>query len=156
MNNKYFHDSIKNMIEKMAYDFYVIKPFMDITCPCVHDASEQGDPDCHMCLGTGHKIAIKKIRGASNEVESNVSGKNVKGSSAVTVGRTYFVDKKYSLNNNDIIVDDEDILYVYRKYKMKAFNGEHTHDEVHAIPKRNDHERILKNFNKIIEKYKRK
>ena len=35
MNNKYFHDSIKNMIERMAYDFYVIKPFMDITCPCV-------------------------------------------------------------------------------------------------------------------------
>ena len=65
-------------------------------------------------------------------------------------------DANYILNNNDIIVDDEDILYVYRKYKMKAFNGEHTHDEVHAIPKRNDHEKILKNFNKIIEKYKRK
>ena len=126
MNNKYFDDSIKNMIEKMAYDFYVIKPFMDITCPCVHDASEQGDPDCHMCLGTGHKIAIKKIRGASNEVESNVSGKNVKGSSAVTVGRTYFVDKKYTLNNNDIIVDDEDEKTVIDTILENAKTGEGT------------------------------
>lgn len=154
MDYKYFHDSIKNMIEKMAYDFYVIKPFMNITCPCVNAASEQANPDCHMCLGTGHKIAIKKIRGASNDVESNVSGKSVKGSSAVTVGRTYFVDKKYSLGNNDIIIDGDEILYVYRTYRMKAFNGEHTHDEVQAIPKRNDHEKILKNFKKIIEKHK--
>lgn len=155
MDNKYFHNSIKNMIERMAYDFYVIKPFMDITCPCVLDASEQANPNCHMCLGTGHKIIIKKIRGASNEIESNVSGKSVKGSAAVTVGRTYFIDKKYSLNNNDIIIDNDEILYVYRPYKMKAFNGEHTHDEVHAIPKRNDHEKILNNFKKILEKHKR-
>ena len=155
MNNKYFHDSIKNMIERMAYDFYVIKPFMDITCPCMLDASEQGDPNCHMCLGTGHKIAIKKIRGASNDFESNVSGKGVKGSSAVTVGRTYFIDKKYTLGNNDIIIDGDDILYVYRAHRLRGFKGEHTHDEVHAIPKRNDNYRILKNFKKILEKYKR-
>ena len=78
----------------------------------------------------------------------------MKGSSAVTVGRTYFVDKKYSLGNNDIIIDGDEILYVYRTYRMKAFNGEHTHDEGQAIPKRNDHEKILKNFKKIIEKHK--
>lgn len=156
INTTYFHNSIKRMIERMAYDFYVIKPFMDITCPCMLDASEQANPDCHMCLGTGHKIAIKKIRGASNEVESNVAGKSVKGSAAITVGRTYFIDKKYTLSNNDLIVDGDEIFYVYRPYKMKAFNGEHTHDEIQAIPKRNDHEKILNNFKKILEKHNKK
>ena len=153
VNRDYFHNSIKNTIEKMAYDFYVIKPFMDITCPCMLDASEQGDPDCHMCLGTGHKITIKKIKGASNDVEANVSGKSVKGSAAVTVGRIYYVDAKYPISNTDIIIDGEDIFYVYRPYKMRGFKGELTHTEVHAIPKRNDHSRIMKNFKKILEKY---
>lgn len=153
--NNHFHKSIKDMIERMSYEFYLIKPIEDIICPCVKAASEQADPNCHMCLGTGHKIAIKKIRGASNEVEMNVSGKGVKGGAAEAVGRNYFINKKYPVGHNDVIIDDTEILYVYRVAKMKAFNGEHTHNEIKAIPRRNDHKKILNNFNKIISKYRK-
>ena len=155
MNNNIWHQKIKDTIEKCEYEFYTINPINSITCTCVNHATKQADPRCMYCLGTGYKIKIRKIKGASNEIESNIAGKGVKGSAAESVGRTYFIDSKYPIGEHDLIVDNDEILYVYRIYKMKGLKGEHTHNEIKVIPKRNDSSAILANFKRIMKMYKK-
>lgn len=154
MDVNYWHSKIKETIEKMSYEVFVIHRINDVICPCVNSATKQAEPGCKMCLGTGNKVKIRKIKVAANDIEGNASGsRSVRGSAATTVTKKYFVDVKYPVGDYDIIVDDDELMYVFRVYTMKGFNGEVTHNQIEAFPKRNDHDIILKNFNEIMKKY---
>lgn len=154
MNNVAFHNKIRETIEKCSYEFYIVSPIISVMCTCVNHATKQPSPDCINCLGTGYKIRIKKIKGASNEIEASVTGKGVRGSAAKGIARTYFVDAKYDMKDNDLIIDNDMIFYAYRIIKMKALEGVHTHNQIKAIQKKNDHNITLKNFKKIMSRYK--
>lgn len=156
MNKDYFHQRIKETIEECAYEFFLVHPIEEVSCTCINHTTKQPDPKCGKCLGTGFKIRIKKIKGASNEVPANVgASRNIKGSAVDAEGRTYFIDEKYHICRNDIFVDGQEVFYAYRKYRMKAFGGTSTHFEVEAIPKRNDTAVFVENFNKIMERHNR-
>lgn len=153
MDNKYWNQRIRDTIEECAYDFYVVHPIAEVQCTCVNHSTKQADPKCKMCLGTGCKIRIKKIRGAANDIESNAAGKGVKGSAAVVVAKTYFIDSKYPIGDTDMIIDDDEVLYVFRVYTMKGKEGVVTHNQVTAFPMRNDHRVILRNFRELMKRY---
>ena len=153
MDNKHWNQKIRDTIEKCSYEFYVIHPIKQIACTCVNHSTKQADPGCKMCLGLGYKIRIRKIKGAANDIEATSSGKNARGSSALTVAKTYFIDCKYPIEDYDMIIDDDEVMYVFRIYTMKGLNGEVTHNEVSAYPQRTDHNITLKNFREIMKKY---
>lgn len=157
MNNDYFHQRIKETIEQCAYEFYVIHPIEEVSCPCTNHTTKQPDPKCSKCLGTGYKIKIRKIKGASNEIPTNIgASRNMRGAAVEAEGRTYFVDEKYTIDRSDLIIDGEDILHVYRKFRMKAFKGTSTHFQIETLPKRNETSAMLKNFKAIMERHKNK
>jgi len=153
MDNKYWNQRIREIIEKCAYEFYIVHPIAEVKCICVTHSTKQPDPKCKMCLGTGNKIRIRKIRGAANDVEVNTAGKGVKGSAAIAVGKTYFIDSKYPIYDNDIIIDENEVLYVFRVYTMKGMEGVVTHNQVTAYPVRNDFKVTLRNFRELMKKY---
>lgn len=153
MDNKYWNQRIRDTIEKCAYEFYVVHPLKEIKCPCVDLSTKQADPGCKMCLGMGCKIKIRKIKGAANDIESNAAGKGVRGSAALTVAKTYFIDSKYPIGDTDMIIDDDEVLYVFRVYTMKGMEGIVTHNQVTAFPMRNDHKVTLDNFREIMKRY---
>lgn len=155
MKRAYFDRKIKEQIEACSYDFYIVNPIKDVKCTCVDIKTNQAEPKCINCLGTGYKISIKKIRGASNEVLKNISGKGgVRGSLAEAIVRNYFIDKKYPVSEDALIIDNNLVFYVYRIADMKGLEGVETHYEIQANLKKNDHNVILNNFKKIMEKYK--
>ena len=153
MDNKYWNQRIRDTIETCAYEFYVIHPIKEVQCTCVNHSTKQADPKCKMCLGTGHKIRIRKIKGAANDIEANSSSKNSKGSTALTVAKTYFIDSKYPIDDEDLIVYDDEVMYVFRIYTMKGLNGEVTHNQVTAYPLRADHKITLQNFRELMKIY---
>lgn len=153
MDNNYWHSRIEGTIDKCSYEFYVVHPIESIKCTCVNQATKQADPTCINCLGTGNKIKIRKIKGASNDLEVMVAGKGVRGSAAQTVGRTYFIKNKYPIGDTDMIIDKDEIFNVYRVFKKRGMEGYMTHNQVTAVPKRNDHAIVLQNFRKIMKKF---
>lgn len=155
MNNEYWHSRIEDVIEKCSYEFYVVHPIESVNCTCVNQATKQPNPSCINCLGTGHKIRIKKILGASNDIEQTVAGRGVRGSAAESVGRTYFIKNIYPINELDLIIDGNNIFNVYRIYERRGLAGYLTHNEVKVVPKRNDKAIILNNFKTIMKKYKK-
>lgn len=155
MNPEYFHKRIKETLDLCAYEFYTVHPIRDIKCTCVTHATQEGDPSCVMCLGTGHKIKIRKIKGASNDSIENIAGKGIKGSMSESTIRTYFVDDKFPIAEDDLIIDDNKVFYIFRINHMRAFGGIKTHKEANVLPKKNDEKIILKNFNKIMDRYRK-
>lgn len=153
MENNYWNQRIRDTIEKCSYPIYIVHPIEDIKCTCVNHSTKQADPLCKMCLGTGSKIKIRKIKAAANDIESNTAGKGIRGSSAIAVGKTYFIDSKYPIGDSDMIIDNDEVLYVFRVYTMKGLEGVVTHNEVNALPMRNDHKVTLKNFRDLMKRY---
>lgn len=155
MNKAHFQKSIKDVIAKCSYEFYIVQPDLNVKCTCVDITTKEPTPTCKKCLSTGYKIKIRKIKGAADDKEDNVSGRGVKGSAAQTIRRTYFVDSKYPIKDYDLIVDGREIFYIFRIFHLRAIDGEETHKQIFAIPKRNDHTAILNNFNEIMDRYRK-
>lgn len=157
MDNAYFERKIKETIEECSYDFYVVNPIKSVRCTCVDLTTQQANPKCINCLGTGYKISIKKIRGASNEILTNITGKGgIKGNLTEAVARNYFIDHKYPISEDALFIDDNQVWYVYRIFDMKGLKGNLTHYEIQANLKKNDHDVVLNNFRKIMKLYNKR
>lgn len=153
MDNNYFNQRIRDTIEKCAYEIYVVHPIAEVTCTCINHSTKQADPKCKMCLGMGNKIKIRKIKAAANDIEANAAGKGTRGSAAIAVAKTYFMDAKYPITDNDMIIDENEVLYVFRVYTMKGMEGVVTHNQVTAFPVKNDRRVTLKNFKELMQRY---
>ena len=148
MNRDYFHKKIIDTIEECSYNFYVVQPNKNISCTCTEHATKQPDTECKKCLGTGHKITIRRFRGACNDV---LKGGASLGAESSKIIKNYFVNMKYPLHEDDLIIDGNEVFYVFRISHMKALKGVETHQEVTAVKKTIDHSKILNNFYNIIK-----
>lgn len=153
MDNNYFHDKIRKTIEACSYPFYVVKPNHDIACTCTCHSTKEPDPKCKKCLGTGYKITIKIIKGASDEEVKGGASLNVK---STRILKNYYILAKYPMKEDDYIVDDGVVYYVYRNTMCRGLLGEKTHQELIAAKVTNNQTDIINNFNEIINKRRRK
>lgn len=148
-NKNSFHNNILKVIEECSYNFYIVKPDKTRKCICINHTTRQAAPDCSKCLGTGYRIIIKQIRGACND--------DMKG--AVSIGKSsqvikyYFIPNRYKINEDDIFIDDNEAFYAYRVERQKGLNGIQTHQEVTSVKRKNDHDLLIANFNKILAKH---
>lgn len=153
MDKQYYHDNIVKVIEAFSYKFYVVIPDHSVACSCTCHTTKDPDPTCKKCLGTGYRITIKQIKGASNE---ELKAGNSLSPQSSRVVKNYFILAKYPLKENDYIIDENEIYYVFRNTLCRGLEGEKTHQELIAARLNNNHDVILNNFNEIINKSKRK
>jgi hypothetical protein len=142
-----FNNNIKRIIEKFSYDFFVIQQDFNIDCSCKNFTTKQADPTCPKCLGTGHKIKVKKIRGASEDRKATFRNS---GLDEQTLAYHYYIDAKYPISEQNIIVDGDEVMIAYRIEKKKTANREHVYTKVAAHKKKSDIKIFMKNFSKIV------
>lgn len=153
MNSTIFNNNIQKVIEECAHNFYLVHANKSIFCTCINHTTKQPDEKCKLCLGTGHKITIRVVRGASNE---ELKGSISRGDKVAQIARNYFVSFKYKIEANDLMIDDNEIFYAFLVSDMKGLKGVKTHQEILAVKQKNNHDIALRNFYEIIEKSKRK
>lgn len=153
MNSKYFANRIRDIIEKCSFDFYVVQQDNNIICPCFNPDTKQADTSCTRCLGTGHKITIRKYRGACISDTKSSQGMNTETS---RITKTYYMDIKYNMQENNYIIEDDSVYYVYKIEKKRGLDGIFTHQQILAVKVTHDHDLILNNFYKIIDKHNKK
>ena len=147
-----FEQGILNSIERCSYDFYIVHPDKNYICTCTEHATKQPDKKCKKCLGTGYIIKIYTARGACNET---MKGGAIMSTQTTSITRMYYIPYKYKLQEDDLIIDDNTIYYIFRLEKKKAIKGDITHYEVTATKRNGDHTIAINNFNNIIDKYKK-
>lgn len=141
------NEGIRAIIDQFSYEFYVVQQDFHISCSCVDFTTKQPDPACPKCLGTGHKVKIKKIKGASEDQKG--SFRNI-GIDERTTAVTYFITSKYPIYEKNIIVDEDDVLIVHRLEKKKSTNKEVVYYKVYAHYKKSNVKEFLENFYKVI------
>jgi hypothetical protein len=147
MNN--FDENILKIIEKFSYKFFVVITDHDVKCTCLNGGTTQADPACKKCLGTGFKIKIKEVEGASTE---SGAPKTIRGSGGFIVAKSFYIKSEYNieLNLDDIIVDGNEVYIVYQGSEKTSFHGQKVYKKYTGIPKKTDATILLKNFNKIV------
>lgn len=141
-----FNKSIKRIIKKFEYDFFLIQQDFEVKCSCHDFSTKQGVPSCEKCLGTGYKIKIRKIRGASED--RKITYRNL-GLEERSVGYTYFIDEKYPIYEDNIIVDKDLVLVAYRVERSKT--NEPVYSKCLAVQKKSDSKMLLRMFKKIVK-----
>ena len=149
MNSDLFVKKILNMIEECSANYFLVKKDDRIKCECVNHTTRQPDASCKKCLGTGHKVSIKKIRGACYE---QMKGGATLSSRTSRIIRTYYFPTEVELSENDFIVDQGEVYYVYRVATYRGLDGKATHKQVTSVLKSEDHDKIYNNFKNIISK----
>jgi hypothetical protein len=138
---------ILDVIEKFSYDFYIVKQDPKVLCTCIKAGTNQPDPTCKKCLGLGNKIKIKKAHGASNEIQIPQGARIGEG---LVRAKSYYFKYDVALGMNDLIIDGDEVFYVFRSENGKGFHGEPCLEKVMAVSKKFDQAVQLKNFYEII------
>jgi len=143
-----FDRSVLRIIERFSYKFFVVIKNEDVKCTCLNHGTNQADPKCKKCLGTGYKIKIKEVEGASQD--SNVP-ETVRPTSGFITARNYYIkSSEVELGLDDIIVDGDSVWSVYQLNDKTSFHGNQVYRKYATVPKKSDKSIFLKNFNEIV------
>jgi hypothetical protein len=143
-----FDANVMRIIKDCSYEFFLIKQDFNVKCTCLEEGTTQADPTCPKCLGTGFKIRIHKVSGAS--VNSNAPT-TVKAGLKLLVAKNYYIPaNNFILQQDNIIVDDDEVSFVYQNIIYKSFNGKDTYQKSVTLMKKLDTPAFMINFNKII------
>lgn len=145
-----FNKGIYKVIEKMEHDMYLVKTIKTIKCSCIHPDTKQPKIECKKCLGTGHKIKIKKIRAAHDE--SDISSAR-RSSSNTSIDRYFYIKHFYDVQKEDLIVDENEVYTVYKNERLTAFAGEELYDRCLCPITKAKHDIVLQNFKEIMKRW---
>lgn len=108
-----------------------------VRCKCFNDLNKTGDPDCKLCMGTGHFASIEKIKA----IESSNSAYSSESSiTQLPIGVTdqknevYYIQYPFVPKERDMIlkvtwdkqgypVDIVKVLEIVNIYEMRGDNG---------------------------------
>lgn len=152
MEANVFVSKARKVIDKCSYEFYVVNTDQEVKCSCTMMASNQSDPRCPKCLGTGYRIIIRKGKGASGD---ELKGASTLGARSSRVIKNYFIKDGFVPNEKDLIVDNSEIFYVHRVQRRRSIEGIYSHSEIVAAKLTNAHDEVLNNFNNIINKHRK-
>lgn len=142
-----FNRGIENIIELLDHEIYVVYLNKHIKCTCLQEGTSQPKPGCKRCLGTGYKIKIRKCMAACQDSSVPSTMRNTSG---FVISRNYYVKSKDRLNNDDIIIDGNDIYFLFQGPDYASFDGKQVYQKCSAMPKKLDSEEFFANFNSIV------
>lgn len=144
-----FNNNVKEIIDLLSYDVYIIRQDYDVKCSCVNYDTKEGDINCPKCLGTGYKIRIKKISVASQETD--VPTPTTKSFDSA-IARMYYTKDNIHIDYGNIIVDNGNPYTVHRKKDYTSFLNEKVYTKFVAIEKRNNPKIFMNLFNQTMNK----
>ena len=142
---RYFDENILALFDLLEYDMYIVQPDPKIDCVCRNYETKQGDPMCPRCLGTGHKIKIRKIKGV-RQPDDNTN----KGNKVTTEECWYFFRNQYQVHAGDLIVWNNRIEKIVKVERYCSDSNMPVYYHCDAVRKKTDTRPFLVNFYRAI------
>lgn len=146
---KAFNKQIQYIIELLEHDFLVVHLDRNFKCTCLKEGTNQPDPYCKRCLGTGYRIKIKKGKGA---VQTTDIPPTVHKGSGVLMTFDYYISQPTNLKRGDYIIDNGSAYLVNEVQSLTSFKYEKVFLKANCIIKKNQHDLFMKLFNETIKK----
>jgi hypothetical protein len=145
-----FNDNILKIIDKYSYEAFIVNQDKRVNCVCVNHDTKQPDPNCKKCLGTGHKIKIKKILVSNNNTNVPAANAVVRDSIEVLISQVYYIPARYKAAKDDLIIDGNDVYELYEISTGQSDHGELVYQKAMGVTKKYDQTKFMDNFNEII------
>lgn len=108
-----------------------------VRCGCFDDLNKTGDPDCKLCMGTGHFASIQKIKAIESSNSAYSSENAIKATPIGTTNQkneVYYIRHQYNPKERDVIlkvtwdkqgypVDILQVLEIINVYEMRGDSG---------------------------------
>lgn len=143
-----FDEHILTIIDLLEYDMWLISPDKHIDCVCKNFETKQAFKFCPRCLGTGHKIKIKKIKGVRQP-----GGELSLGMGVTTENGIYFFKHDYGIKDDDLIVWHNEIEQVTKTERFCSDAQKPVYFRCETRLKKDNNEAFLFNFYKAIGKH---
>ncbi len=145
--------TVKKLIDRYGYYFYIIRCVPGTECGCVNHTTLAPDPRCKRCLGTGHKIRIKKVFGAIREIKERESEAVI---SVNSTPKIVYIKGKLIVNKDDLIIDNEDVFHVLACQYHKGEKGEYAFTRLVCPYTKANPAHIIRNFKELLNDQIRK
>lgn len=109
-------------------------------CICAQSIGGEPKPDCPHCFGTGRKVIVREIYGVVQE--SNGASTMRKGAD-YTITKEIFVDAKYIVNTDDLIIYDKQVFKAYQIKTFRLQNNDSIYFIVYGTPLKYDSTYII-------------
>lgn len=143
----------QEVIDSWNYDFWVVKKIPGTKCKCVDTTSNQPDLNCKLCLGTGSKIKIFKVTGASRETRDFES---LRAEFPTVTPKVFYIKTKLFIEKQDLIIDDENVFTVYSTQFHRGLHGEYKFTRCICPMIKLDNGPVYKNFKELLAVYGKK
>lgn len=140
-----FRESIQNMIKQYEGDLLLISR-LEPLCICAKNGTNEPDEKCSICFGTGRKISIRGIKGV---VQESNGASTMRKNSDFTVTKEIFIDAKYKIMPEDLIVFEKQVFKTYQVKMHRLSNNDKVYQIVYATPLKYDSCYILKHLEKL-------
>lgn len=146
-----YHDSFQYVINKYSHDLYVINLDKNVRCKCHIAGSDDPDPACKYCLGTGHRIFVHKVRGAA---QTSTFPDTFRATNQILITTSFYLLDDVPVRRDDIIVYDngdyQGAYIINDAARNNGFNGKFCYTKASGIPKKLDNNIFFQNFHRII------
>lgn len=143
-----FNKNVLRIIDLFSYSFFLIRQNKSIRCTCQKEGTGQAEPTCPRCLGTGYKVKILEIVGASQE---STMPATVREQGGFVIGKNYYISSEYPIEKDNIIIDNGEAYFVYQMNDKTGFHGSKVYQKCLAMQKKTDVSALLDTFNRIVK-----
>ena len=143
-----FDSNLRRIIDNFAYPVYAVQQYEDVKCTCANETGKDADYNCHKCLGMGHKITIRKIKGVK-QLTNKVSFRTYGVSENVNTAVFYF-DCNYPVKIGNMIIDQDEVWIIQDSTPQYSDKRNIVCFLCTAVPIKAHTDIILKNFHEIV------
>lgn len=100
------HDS-ELLTDEFGINVLYIRNCKFVRCNCFDDLNKAGDPDCKLCMGTGHFASIQKIKAIESSNSAYSSENSIAANSTGTTNQKneiYYIRHQYNPKERDMIL----------------------------------------------------
>ena len=108
-----------------------------VRCTCFDDLNKVGDPNCKLCMGTGHFASIQKIKAIESSYRAYTPNNSIKSTPIGVTNQKneiYYIRHQYTPKERDMIlkvtwdsngypIDVLQVLEIVSVYEMRGDNG---------------------------------
>lgn len=144
-----YHDSFQYVIRKYSRKLYLIKLNKKVRCRCHEAGSDDPDPACPKCLGTGYRITVYEITGAP---QTSTFPDTFRSTNQIVITTSFYLLDNVPVDRDDLIIYDDKAFVINDTARNVGFNARFCYTKAIGIPKKLDNNIFFKNLYTIIGK----
>lgn len=147
-----FDHKICEVVKKFSYPMWHVQQDKSFTCTCIDKTTKQPDPSCLKCLGTGHRIKIKRIKAAHQPLKVTERATGMAANELIYNENFYTTNDVYA-STNDLFIDNGKPYVIQEPHENRSDHTDPVYFHYGATPLKNQPQLFIQNLQKILQRF---